>query len=190
MALLKLHFAFKWTELTHDARKSFKFTNPLALHEPPSSLKNRERDGEETNRMDVDYISATGGVMSFTKLRLRMERQRNSTSHQNILPSTAPLLRNTRSSQDSVINKLPTLLEVLMHKHSQHAPLEQQQNKKLEDKAQPVIGLEGRVQSVTFTDGGSMRLREGGIICSFYLPVYAWPQLRLPVSSLRPTLMC
>ncbi len=32
------------------------------------------------------------------KLRLRMERQRNSTSHQNILPSTAPLLRNTRDA--------------------------------------------------------------------------------------------
>ncbi len=152
-----------------------------------------ERDREETNRMDVDYISAMGGVMSFTKLCLRMERQRNSTSHQNILPSTAPLLRNTRSGQDSVINKLPTLLEVLMHKHLQHAPLEQQQNKRLEDKAQPVIRLEGRVRSVTFADRGSIRLRAGGIICSFYLPVcvgYAWPQLRLPVSSLRPTLMC
>lgn len=61
MPLLKLHFAFKWTELTHDARKSFKFTNHLALHKPPSSLKNTERDGEETNRMDVDYISAMGG---------------------------------------------------------------------------------------------------------------------------------
>ncbi len=152
-----------------------------------------ERDREETNRMDVDYISAMGGVMSFTMLRLRMERQRNSTSHQNILPSTAPLLRNTRSGQDSVINKLPTLLEVLMHKHLQHAPLEQQQNKRLEDKAQPVIRLEGRVRSVTFADRGSIRLRAGGIICLFYLPVcvgYAWPQLRLPASSLRPTLMC
>lgn len=141
--------------------------------------------------MDLDYISAMGGVMSFTKLRSRVKRQRNSTSPQNILPSTAPLLRNTRSGQDSMINKLPTLLEVLMHKHSRQAPLEQQQNKRLEDKAQPVIRLEERVRSVTFADGGSMRLRAVGIICSFYLPVnvgYAcWPQLKLPV---RPTLVC
>lgn len=79
--------------------------------------------------------------MSFTKLRLRMERQRNSTSHQNILPSTALLLRNTRSGQDSVINKLPTLLGVLKHKHSPQASLEQQKNIKREDKVQPVNRL-------------------------------------------------
>lgn len=91
--------------------------------------------------MDVDYISAMGGVMSFTKLYLRMERQRNSTSHQNILPSTAPLLRNTRSGQDSVINKLPTLLEALEHKHSPRASLPQQKNIKREDRVQPVNRL-------------------------------------------------
>jgi len=28
----------------------------------------------------MDYISASGGVMSFTKLRLRMERRRNKTN--------------------------------------------------------------------------------------------------------------
>lgn len=73
--------------------------------------------------MDMDYIRARGGVMSFTKLCLRMER--SSASHPSILPSPASLLHNTRSGQDSVINKLPTLLDALLHKHSPQALLKQ-----------------------------------------------------------------
>lgn len=93
--------------------------------------------------MDVDYISATGGVMSFTKLRLRMERRRNK------------------------INKLPTLVGALVHKHSREHPWNSRKTRDGRTRYDRGTGWrEDCSQTRAFSDEGSIWLWAVGFIIS------------------------